>query len=200
MYLEHSVLEQFSAVPQTNIYSTTPSRQRHPVLNYFLSDDSKQDAAIITAHIKRLILLPKEKDVLTTSLSTIWGNTDGCDEQYKCASSLYLMSVMSQCYLVIIDLGISAPGNYKEVVDELNGVDKRYIYQFMSNVQLPGSYRFDSNMQIHTGNQNNGLILAKEFQQHLTKEHFAKMISLIRAKKVNNSWKIKKIVRQYHVK
>ena len=48
---------------------------------FFLSDDSKQDAAIITAHIKRLILLPKEKDVLTTSLSTIWGNTDGFDEK-----------------------------------------------------------------------------------------------------------------------
>ena len=38
------------------------------------------------------------------------------------------MSVMSQTYFIIIDRGISAPGNGKEVVDGLNAVDKRYIY------------------------------------------------------------------------
>ena len=48
------------------------------------------------------------------------------------------MSVMSQAYSIIIDWGISAPGNGKEVVDELNAVDKRYIYQLMSKVKLPG--------------------------------------------------------------
>ena len=54
------------------------------------------------------------------------------------------MSVMSQCYSIIIDLGISAPGHDKEVVDGINTVDKRYIYQLMSTVQLPVSNRFDS--------------------------------------------------------
>ena len=39
------------------------------------------------------------------------------------------MSVMSQCYSVIIDRGISAPGYGKEVVDGINAIDKRYIYQ-----------------------------------------------------------------------
>ena len=33
----------------------------------------------------------KKKQVLTTSLSKIWENTDGCAEQYRCASALYLM-------------------------------------------------------------------------------------------------------------
>ena len=56
------------------------------------------------------------------------------------------MPVMSQCYLVIIARGISAPGHGKEVVYGLNAVDKRYIYQLMSNVKLPGSNRFDSHM------------------------------------------------------
>ena len=71
------------------------------------------------------------------------------------------MLVMSQCYSVIIDRGISAPGYGKEVVDGLNAVDKRYIYQLMSTVQLPGSKRFYSQTQIHTGNQNNDISLAK---------------------------------------
>ena len=48
------------------------------------------------------------------------------------------MSVMSHFYSIIIDRGIIAPGHEKEVVDGLNDVDKRYIYQFMSTVQLPG--------------------------------------------------------------
>ena len=51
------------------------------------------------------------------------------------------MSVMSQTYSIIIDWGISAPGHGKEVVDGLNAVDKSYIYQLMSKVQLPGSTR-----------------------------------------------------------
>ena len=53
------------------------------------------------------------------------------------------MSVMSQTYSIIIDWGISAPGHWKEVVDGLNSVDKRYTYQLMSKFQLPGSVRFD---------------------------------------------------------
>ena len=76
---------------------------------------------------------------------------------------------MSQCYYIIIDQGMSEPGHGKEVVYGLNAVDKWYIYQLMSNVQLIGSNRFDSNMQIHNGNKNYDLSLAKEFQQHLTR-------------------------------
>ena len=79
------------------------------------------------------------------------------------------MSVMSQCYSIIIDQGISAPGHGKEVVNRLNAVDKRYIYQLMSTVQLPRSNIFDSQIQMHNGNQKYDVSLAKEFQHHLTK-------------------------------
>ena len=71
------------------------------------------------------------------------------------------MSVMSHCYSVIIDRGISAPVHGKEVVYKLNAVDKRYIYQLMSNVQPPGLRIFDSQMQMHTDNQKNDVSLAK---------------------------------------
>ena len=50
---------------------------------------------------------------------------------------------MSQTYSIIIDRGISANGHGKEVVDGLNAVDKCYIYQLMSKVQLSGSVIFD---------------------------------------------------------
>ena len=54
------------------------------------------------------------------------------------------MSVMSQTYSIIIDRGIISPEHGKEMVDEINSIDKRYKYQLMSKVQLPGSVRFDS--------------------------------------------------------
>ena len=79
-----------------------------------------------------------------SSLSTIWENTGGSAEQYICASALYLMSVMFQCYSVIIDCGISSPGHGKEVVNDINAIDKCYIYQLISNVKLQVSKLFDS--------------------------------------------------------
>ena len=97
---------------------------------------------------------------MTTSLSTILENTDGFYEQYRCVSVLYPIPFMSQCYSIIIDWGISSPGHGKEVVDWINCVDKHYIYQLMSTVQIPGSIRFDSQMQIHTGNQKDDVSLA----------------------------------------
>ena len=71
------------------------------------------------------------------------------------------MPVMSQCYYIIIYRGISAPGQGKEVVYGLNAVEKCYIYQLMSTVQLPVSIRFDSQMQIHAVNQKDDVSLAK---------------------------------------
>ena len=60
------------------------------------------------------------------------------------------MSVSLHCYSVIIDRGISTPGRVKAVLDGLNAVDNSYMYQLTSNVQLPGSNIFDSQIQMHT--------------------------------------------------
>ena len=61
MYIEGIALEHFSAAPQADINSSTLSRPRHAVFHSFLSDDSKQYSATITARIKRLISFIKEK-------------------------------------------------------------------------------------------------------------------------------------------
>ena len=71
MSIEGIALENFSAAPQADINASTLSRPRHAVFHSFLYDDSKQDAANTAAHSKRLISLLKNKQVLTTSLSTI---------------------------------------------------------------------------------------------------------------------------------
>ena len=68
---------------------------------------------------------------------------------------------MYQCYSIIIYQGINEHGHGKEVVDGINDVDKRYIYQFMYTVKLPGSIIFDSHIQMHTVKQKYDLSLAK---------------------------------------
>ena len=76
---------------------------------------------------------------------------------------------MYQCYSNIIDCDLGAHGYIKEIVDGINAVDKRYIYQLMSSVQFPGSNRLISHMQMNTGNRKYDKRLVKYFQRHLTK-------------------------------
>ena len=105
---------------------------------------------------------------------------------------------MSQTYSMIIDRGISAPGHGKEVVDGLNAADKRYIYQLMSKVQLPGSIRFDSQIKIYTGTEKKDVSLAREFKDHLEGEHRKNgVIDQVKSRKIymNRKW----TERKYHV-
>ena len=72
-------------------------------------------------------------------------------------------------FSTIINRGIIAPVHGKEMADGLNIIYKRYIYQCMSNVQLPGSKTFDSQILIHSYTHKNDVSLAREFQKHLSK-------------------------------
>ena len=48
---------------------------------------------------------------------------------------------------------------------------KRYIYKLMSNVQLPASKTFDSQIIMHSFTENNDFIMTKQFKENLHKEH-----------------------------
>ena len=68
----------------------------------------------------------------------------------------------------------------------------------MSTVQLPGSNRFDSQMQMHTGNQKDDVSLAKELQHFMTKNNSKNgFIDQVKYKKryMERKW----TYRQYHV-
>ena len=60
------------------------------------------------AHSKRIIELLK-KNGLGAGISNIWDNTYGCDEHYRCATDLHLISILKKSYNKIIEHGISAP-------------------------------------------------------------------------------------------
>ena len=36
-----------------------------------------------------------------SGMSTVWGDTDGCDKQYRCVLDIYLMNVLSSSYAII---------------------------------------------------------------------------------------------------
>ena len=135
----------------------------------FLSDDSKQDSATTTVQSKRTIILLNQSNIIFNTLITIWGETDGFDEHYIFETALYLISMLSQAFSVIIDLDISAPGHGREVVDGLNAIDKSFLFPLMSTVQLTGSKGYDTQMVNHTGIRTSNVNLASEFLKHLSK-------------------------------
>ena len=79
--------------------------------------------------------------------------------------------MLSQDFYVIIYCGISAPGHVREVVYGLNVIDKRFILQLMSNVQLSGTEIYDTQMVIHTITRTSDSSLAKEFQKTCLMRH-----------------------------
>ena len=62
----------------------------------------------------------------------------------------------SQRHSIIFDRGISEPGYGKEVVDGLNAIAKRYMYELISTVQLPGSKTFEKQIIMHSCTQTKG--------------------------------------------
>ena len=60
-------------------------------------------------------------------MSTVWKDTDGFSKQYRPDFSIYLMTVLSSSYCVIIDCKIIEPGHEKNVINGLNATDKHYL-------------------------------------------------------------------------
>eukprot|EP00957_Ditylum_brightwellii_P154433 11751932-Ditylum_brightwellii.AAC.1 len=55
--------------------------------------------------------------------------TDGCAKQYRCASVINLLSILSINHNIVIDRAVGAPGQEKDVFDGLNAVDKSFCCQ-----------------------------------------------------------------------
>ena len=67
--------------------------------------------------------------------------------------------MLSQSYNTIIDCGINAPGHIIEVVDGINATDRIYLFQMMSNVELPGTNGFYTKMAMHSSTLTADVIL-----------------------------------------
>ena len=102
-------------------------------------DNIKEDSATTAVNIKLIIELLKN---YIFCLVNIWENKESCENHYRCATSLYLLYILSQAFDIFIYRGISALGRDIEGVDCLNDKYKRFIFHLMDTVQLNFSQRF----------------------------------------------------------
>ena len=102
----------------------------------FLSDGKVQHARTVYSHMKKLIKLLIEQNILAKGSGRVLSSTDGCAAQYRSATSLYWMAVLAYDFGIVIDRAISAPSHGKSIVDAINGVDKNTIIRWcMRRVQ-----------------------------------------------------------------
>ena len=80
----------------------------------------------------------QNRTVLFSDTSTIWENTDSCVDQYRCTTTLYLLSMLAHEYNIIIDCGVGAPLHGREVVDGLNATANFFLSILTTTVKLPG--------------------------------------------------------------
>ena len=76
--------------------------------------------------------------------------------------------MLSQAYCVIIFRGVSEPGHDREVLYGLNTTGKIYISQLMTNMKLPGSKGYVTQMVMHYKTSTADFSLAWEFQKYVS--------------------------------
>ena len=86
-------------------------------------------------------------------------NTYECAEHYICDTELYLFSMLSQVYNIIIDCGFISTRHDRELVDGLNAHEKSF--RLMATVQLPGSKGYGTHIVIHSKNKSYDAILSQ---------------------------------------
>ena len=72
-------------------------------------------------------------------MSTIWEDTDGCDNKYRCALDIYLMAELSSSYGIIMDRTIILPYHVNNVVYIINATEKHYLNGEMEIIGKLGS-------------------------------------------------------------
>ena len=92
---------------------------------------------------KQLDHLREQKIIREGTPTVILDSTDGCSGQYRSALSLFLLTVVSASYNIVIDRMVNAPAHGKGVVDALNAVTKRYLRECMRRI-----------CKVDTGNEN----------------------------------------------
>ena len=83
----------------------------------------------------------------------MWDHTDGCTNQYRCASSIYILSFLDLYFIIIIDISVGDTVHGKYAVDGLNDRHNRIIKIAMEKLLNPELIQDDTknvkSMQVH---------------------------------------------------
>ena len=134
--------------------STEYEKQFYSILTTEKQQDGRvvyENTKIVLDHIKRELLRGSDVGGIEFSdgLKEILDDSDGCMEQYKCATALYMLHKLANEEDIIYDRGIDAGGHGKKDIDGYNGGDKgiisselrgNVIYQEEARVENKRSY------------------------------------------------------------
>ena len=134
---------------------------------------------------------------MSTKFSTLLENSDGFSKHYKCAMELFLLSMLSQSFYVIVDHGVIVPVQGRELLYSINSTLKRFIFQFISTVQFPSEKGYYTQIVMYSATYTKDCSLDQEFQKHLSNaERKHVVIDQVKCKngKVNKSGRIGGII------
>ena len=106
--------------------------------NSNFSDEIDQDASTTATYLCTILQFLLTKQMIAPLLTTVRDHTDGCAKQYRCSSTIYLISCLVLEFNIIIDRAVVSPGNGKNVVDGLSARDKRMLTLEMEKLVNPG--------------------------------------------------------------
>ena len=86
----------------------------------YISDDNEQDSCDSRVHMVHILKIFLESGKIVSGMSKVWEDTDGCENQHMCDLVIYLMTVLSSSYGIIMHRAINAPVHKNNVVDGLN--------------------------------------------------------------------------------
>ena len=115
------------------------------------SDESYQYAIITATHIRILLQFILTKQMISPLLTTMWYHTDGCENQYSCASFICLLLFLDLELSIIIYIALGASVHVKYMVDGLNDRDKWLLQLAMEKLLNPGIIWDDPIFQVCVG-------------------------------------------------
>ena len=92
-----------------------------------ISENSNQDTATTYMHVSSFLKELLDQRMIKQESTTLWEETDGCAKQYSCATAMYLLSLISVRFNIVIDRTVGAPDHGKDIVDGLNSADKAFF-------------------------------------------------------------------------
>ena len=109
-----------------------------------ITTEKSQDGRIVYKNTKMILkkigdLLDSGVDVgglaLSDGLLEILDDSDGCAEQYRCATALYMLHKLAEEEDLVYDRAIDAEGHGKTDIDGLSGGNKNQMSrQFWGNI------------------------------------------------------------------
>ena len=108
------------------------SNETRSEFHSYISDENEKDAFGSHFHIIHLFktnLLP-----LFSIMSEVWKYNDSCSKQCRCALDIYLMTVLSYLYGIIMDRSMNAPVHRNNVVGGINANYKLHVKSEMETL------------------------------------------------------------------